>query len=78
METQTYEPPSVAVKMERIADAEQWAAARDDLMLVSIALTPLLAVYPQAKEDLEAAIDRATLNITSKLGYAFSGQEVRS
>lgn len=58
-------------KVQRLADAEHWAACRDDLMTVSISLAPILAMYPGVKADLDAAIARCTLNIQGKIGRAF-------
>lgn len=58
-------------KVERLADAEQWSACRDDLMTVGISLAPILAMYPRVKADLQAAIDRCTLNIEGKIGRTF-------
>jgi hypothetical protein len=64
-------PNIIRDKVERLADAEQWNACRDDLMTVSISLAPLLALYPGVKQDLQAAIDRCTLNIEGKIGRSF-------
>jgi hypothetical protein len=64
-------PNIVRDKYERLADAEQWNACRDDLMTVGIALAPILAMYPGVKADLQAAIDRCTLNIEGKIGRTY-------
>lgn len=58
-------------KLSNYADAEQWSACRDDLMTVGISLAPILAMYPRVKADLQAAIDRCTLNIEGKIGRTF-------